>query len=500
MVVTPVSDNFPGGITVTSAGNTITFHFAGASAAATYQAVFKIGPPPPAISVSNVTVAEGNSGPVNATFNVSLSASTTDPVMVDFTTYDGTAKAGSDYEARSGTLTFAPGETSKTITVLVNGDTVPEADETFLLVLTDPVNATIANGQGTGTITNDDGPLPTPTATATPTATPTATATATPTATPTSTPTATPTSTPTATPTSTPTATPASVRPVNLSSRLRVQSGDNVLIGGFIIAGNNTPKRVIVRGLGPSLSQSGVSDFLLDPIVDLYGPDGSLIAENDNWKDSQQAEIQISGLAPQDDRESAIAATLQRNGYTVVVRGKNGGSGVGLVEIYDRDATQSTTLANISTRGLVQSGNNVLIAGFILGGGGSSPTNLAFRGLGPSLANSGIQNYLADPQLEVFDNNGTRLFANDNYIDNPAQAVQLTARGLAPSDTRESGIFVSMPAGTYTVILSGKNGSAGVGLIEIYAVDFAGSTAEADKSGTAAARESAQTTPSSEPK
>jgi hypothetical protein len=309
-------------------------------------------------------------------------------------------------------------------------------------------------------------PTPTPTATVPATPSPTPTATAPPPATPTPTPT--PTSTPPPTPTATPS--PTAAQPLNISTRLRVGTGDNLAIGGFIITGN-APKSVALRGLGPSLSNSGLSDVLPDPTLELRGPDGALIRQNDNWQDDfVSGEVIIGlGLAPQHFNESALVATLEPGSYTVVVAGKNQTSGIALVEIYDVDQTAASQLANISTRGFVETGDSVLIGGFILGGGGNS-TQVAVRGIGPSLAQAGLSPVLADPTLELRDSDGALLISNDNWQDDPEQAKQLTAHGLAPTNGNESGIFGLFPPGTFTVILAGKNDGTGLGLVEIYNV------------------------------
>lgn len=132
-------------------------------------------------------------------------------------------------------------------------------------------------------------------------------------------------------------------------------------------------------------------------------------------------------------------ATLLLGAYTAVMAGKNGGTGVGLVEVYDADSAAASQLANISTRGFVQTSDNVMIGGFILGGSNQN-TGIVVRGIGPSLAQFGLSNVLADPTLELRDSNGMLLTANDNWQDDPASAAQLTARGLAPQDVLESGI------------------------------------------------------------
>jgi hypothetical protein len=326
--------------------------------------------------------------------------------------------------------------------------------------------------------------IPTATATATATATPTATETAVPTITPTPTPTATPTApptptvpptpipvTPTPTPSPSPTATPSPspAQALNISTRLRVETGDRVMIGGFIITGN-APKKVALRGIGPSLSNFGLSDVLADPTLQLRGSDGALLIQNDNWQDdpAQAAQLTALGLAPQDSNESGIVATLQPGAYTAIVAGKNQTSGLGLVEIYDVDAAVASQLANISTRGFVRTADNVMIGGFILGQGSGS-IDVAVRGIGPSLGQSGLTDVLVDPTLELHDGNGALLIANDNWQDDPVSAAQLTAHGLAPPNPLESGIFITLPPGLYTAILAGKDGNVGLGLVEVYA-------------------------------
>ena len=184
----------------------------------------------------------------------------------------------------------------------------------------------------------------------------------------------------------------------------------------------------------------------------------------------QAAQLVALGLALQNPNESGIIATLQSGAsYTAILTGNNSGTGVGLVEVYDTDQEANSRLANISTRGFVQTGDNVMIGGFILGGG-SGNASVAVRGIGPSLTQVGLSNVLGDPTLELRDANGELLIANDNWQDDPVSATQLTAHGLAPQNSLESGIFESMPPGAFTAILAGKDGSTGIGLVEIYNV------------------------------
>jgi glucose/arabinose dehydrogenase len=252
---------------------------------------------------------------------------------------------------------------------------------------------------------------------------------------------------------------------LNISSRSLVASGDNVMIGGFIITGNAS-KEVIVRAIGPSLQQFSVPNPLADPVLELHGSIGELIASNDNWKQTQQALIESTHLAPTNDLESAIVSTLQPGAYTAIVSGQGAG-GIGLVEVYDLDLAAASKLANISTRSFVQTGDNRLIGGFILGSNAGA-ANVIVRAIGPSLTQAGISNALADPTLELRDNNGALLLADDDWQDDPDQAAQIKASGLAPSNPLESAISTNLVPGAYTAIVAGKDGGTGIGLVEVY--------------------------------
>lgn len=247
---------------------------------------------------------------------------------------------------------------------------------------------------------------------------------------------------------------------------MRVEPGDNALIGGFIITGSG-PKKIVIRGLGPSLLYRGLSVALADPVVQVRGSNNGLLVANDNWRDTQEAEIEGTPFEPQNDLESVIIVTLQPGAYTAVLSGKDQGAGVGLIEIYDADPAQASELANISTRGFIQTGENVMIGGFMLGESSGS-TRVAVRGLGPSLSQSGLNNVLQNPTLELHDGNGALLVSNDDWEDNPVSAAELIASGLAPPNRVEAGILTSLPSGMFTVILAGKNGGIGIGLVEIY--------------------------------
>jgi hypothetical protein len=263
------------------------------------------------------------------------------------------------------------------------------------------------------------------------------------------------------------TSAPLPAQALNISTRMRVETGNNVVIAGFIVTGT-APKNVAVRGIGPSLAQFGIPDALADPTLELHNSSGALLVQNDNWQDdpSQAAQLTALGLGLQNPNESGIVALLQPSAYTAILAGKNGGTGVGLVEIYDANQAASSQLANISTRGFVLTGNNVMIGGFILGG--NNNTHVAVRGIGPSLAQFGLSPVLADPTLELHDGNGALLVSNDNWQDDSVSAAQLTALGLAPQDPAESGIYVSLPPGPFTAILAVENGSTRIGLVDIY--------------------------------
>jgi hypothetical protein len=247
---------------------------------------------------------------------------------------------------------------------------------------------------------------------------------------------------------------------------MRVQTGDNVGIGGFIISGS-APKHLLIRALGPSIP--GVSGVLADTVLELHGQGGFATVTNDNWRDdpAQEAAILATGLAPTNNLESAIDTTLNPGVYTAVLRGKNNTSGVALIEVYDLSPAVSAKLANISTRAFVSTGDNIVIAGFVLGGQNGSDRIVA-RGIGPSLAAVGVTGVVPDPTLEMRDGNGTLLLANNDWQDDPAQAAELTAAGLAPTNSLESGIAMTLPPGTYTALLAGFNNSAGIGVVEIY--------------------------------
>ena len=251
---------------------------------------------------------------------------------------------------------------------------------------------------------------------------------------------------------------------LNISTRARVDSGENLMIGGFIITGSGE-KKVIIRGIGPSLSARGVpaGETLQDPVLELRDEAGDLIRANDDWRSDQAAEITASTIPPSDDREAAIVATLQPGTYTALLRGKNEQAGVGLVEIYDLQSGNAANLAQISTRGRVLTGNNVMIGGFITGGG--SESQILIRAIGPSLAQRGITGALQDPTLALHDQNGALIASNDDW---KSDQQAIAATGAAPEDDRESAILRNLPVGPYTAIVRGKNDTTGVALVEVF--------------------------------
>ena len=255
---------------------------------------------------------------------------------------------------------------------------------------------------------------------------------------------------------------------INLSTRMRVLTGDNDGIGGFIITGS-APKHVLLRAIGPSLGQNGILDALADPVLELHGPGAFVTVTNDNWRDTQEAEIEATGIPPTNDLEAAIDATLTPGAYTAIVKGKDNTTGVALVEIYDLNQEVASKLANLSTRAFVSTGDDIVIAGFLLSEN-DTDDNIVVRGIGPSLAPDVFpaSAVLADPTLELRDSNGTLLAANNDWQDDPVQAAELTAVGLAPTNSLESGIAATLPPGLYTALLAGLNNGVGIGVVEVY--------------------------------
>lgn len=289
-------------------------------------------------------------------------------------------------------------------------------------------------------------PIPTPSPTATPP------------------PEGTPSPTPFATPSATPTPTPPPQYLANLSTRGNVANADEVLIGGFIISGD-TNKLVVIRGIGPSLAQFGVAQLLADPTLELFDAAGNMVDENDNWTSLPPGTVPAN-LQPSNPAESAISRSLAPGAYTAVLRGVDGSAGNALIELYDLEPGNSRVL-NMSTRGLVGTNDAVVIAGFTVSG--TEPSRLLLRAIGPSLIADGIEGALADPVMELHDSDGSLIYQNDNWRSGQEQAIIDTA--AAPSDARESAIVATLQPGAYTAIVRGANNSAGIALVEVYAID-----------------------------
>ena len=250
----------------------------------------------------------------------------------------------------------------------------------------------------------------------------------------------------------------------NISTRLGVGTNEDVLIGGFIIGGNGL-KQLVLRALGPTLTQFGVNGVLQNPALELHNSAGGLITSNDDWAQASNAQSIPANLRPPNSLESAILAGLDPGSYTAIVRGINNTTGVALLELYDIDPTASSHLANISTRGLVQTGSNVMIAGLIVQ---SNSEEVIVRALGPTLSQFGVSNALADPTLELRDANGTLIASNNNWKDTQQSDIQ--ASGYAPPNDLESALIRTLTPASYTAIVRGVNNTTGVALVEVYAL------------------------------
>ena len=259
----------------------------------------------------------------------------------------------------------------------------------------------------------------------------------------------------------------------NISTRSFVQTGDNVMIGGFIVEGIPS-KRVILRAIGPELSQYGIPNAMADPTLELHNGNGALITSNDDWVLSNQfQEIQDSGHAPANPLESAIIADLAPGRYTAIVRGFSNTTGVALVEAYDLSPSSGSTLGNVRTRSFVQTGDDVMIGGFIVQG--TQPKNVIIRAIGPELSQHGVPDFLADPTLELHNGNGALIASNDNWqqtimggIITSSQVQDIQNSGHAPRNASESAIIANLRPGSYTAIVRGVNNTTGVALVEVY--------------------------------
>ncbi len=267
----------------------------------------------------------------------------------------------------------------------------------------------------------------------------------------------------------------------NISTRAFVQTGDNVVIGGFIVQGAR-PKKVVIRAIGPELTQHGVPNALANPTLELYDHTGALISSNNNWATTviggiitmnQVAAIRASGYAPSDPRESAMIVNLPPGSYTAIVRGVGNMTGVALVEVYDLSPAPNSILENISTRSFVRTGDNVMIGGVIVQG--TQPTRVIVRAIGPELTQYGVPNPLADPTLELHDSTGALIASNDNWqhtiiggIITRDQVQAIMHSGHAPTQSSESAIIADLPPGNYTAIVRGVSNTTGVALVEVY--------------------------------
>ncbi|HEX8078484.1 MAG TPA: hypothetical protein VF511_11765, partial [Chthoniobacterales bacterium] len=262
-----------------------------------------------------------------------------------------------------------------------------------------------------------------------------------------------------------PTPTPSSVQLLNISGRVLTQGGDKVGIGGFIVSGTSN-KSVIIRAIGPSMTSGGapVPGRLIDPKLELRASDGTVLQTNDSWRSMQEQEIQQTGLAPTDNREAAIIATLPAGQYTAIISGANNSNGIGLVEVYDLQPTLGE-LGNLAVRADVGTGDNVLISGLILGG--ATPKRVLLRAIGPSLQNQLGNAVLQNPFLELHDANGGTMATNDNWKSAP-NASEIQATGLAPSNDNESAILMPLGPANYTTIVRGVNGTTGIAVSEAY--------------------------------
>ncbi|HEV8185565.1 MAG TPA: hypothetical protein VGP40_06380, partial [Chthoniobacterales bacterium] len=255
---------------------------------------------------------------------------------------------------------------------------------------------------------------------------------------------------------------------VNLSTRAFVGTGDNVLIGGFIVQGSE-PATIILRGIGHSLAADGIATPLTDPVIELRNSDNVLVGSSDDWFAQAGAQTIASyNLDPSNSREAALLKTLRPGSYTVLMRAFDAGdgdlTGIGIIELYDLH-TSGGRAGNISSRGRVLANNNIMIAGFIIGGGNSK--EVVVRGLGPSLANAGVQGALPNPTLELRDASGTLIRANNDW-QTDAEAAAVESSGLAPADKREAALHANLNSGLYTALLRGANNTTGIGLVEVY--------------------------------
>jgi hypothetical protein len=354
---------------------------------------------------------------VTLVVDLSRASGDSEPFTVDYFTSDGSAKAGQHYQPQSGTLFFASGEKRQTITVTIIPQDGPQPDRTFFVNLANPSRGAIGRSTATVVMSHPD----------------------------------------------------FSTKLLNISTRAPVRTGEDVMIAGFIVQGN-TPKRIVLRGIGPSLARHQVPDALQDPTLTLMDSNRSQIAFNDNYQQNSaedQQTLEQNGLSPQDSRESAIVVTLAPGVYTAVLRGSTNGNG--LVEVYDIGGTVSSRFVNIATRSRVNEGDHgAMIAGFIVAAPQNQPAfaqRIVIRAIGPSLADAGISDVLDNPTLEIY--RGTqKILENDDWKSDQRQALQAT--GLAPTKDKEAAIVVDLEPGSYSAVIRSKNGTTGVAVAEVY--------------------------------
>ena len=256
---------------------------------------------------------------------------------------------------------------------------------------------------------------------------------------------------------------PKAGQPLNIATRLQIQSGDNVLIAGFIITGPaGSSKKVLIRGIGPSLANFGVAGTIPDPLLELHNPDGSVVT-NDNWQEASNAADIPAGFAPGNNLESAIYTTLSPGAYTAIVKGAHNEAGIGLAEVYDFDTASTAKLSNIATRGFVNTGDNAMIGGFIVGG--TEPAKILVRAIGPSLTQFGLQGALQATTLELHDANGS-VISNEGWRNTQESEIQATT--IPPSNDNEAAILATLAPGNYTAVVRGKNDTTGIAVVEAY--------------------------------
>jgi hypothetical protein len=364
--------------------------------------------------------ANSSQGSITLTVDLSRAVGDTGSFSVDYATNDGSAVAGRDYESKLGTLVFGNGQTTETITVPLLAQATPGPNRSFTVMLSNPARGAIGRGTATVIISTPDN----------------------------------------------------STKLLNISTRGPVESGNDVMIAGFIIQGTSS-KQLVLRGIGPSLTAFGVPGAISDPTLTLVDSNGAQIAYDDDYTSNSSADQQVlmdNGLTLTNSHESALVVTIPPGAYTAILRGKT--NGVGLVEAYDISGTASSRFANISTRCKVEQGDNgALIAGFIIASPPNQPgtaQQVVIRAIGPSLKNYGISGALADTTLDIY--RGSQLIlSNDNWKTNTAQDQQaLQSNGLAPTNDKEAAIITNLDPGSYSAVVRGKNNTTGVALVEVY--------------------------------